>query len=84
VSYCCNGIEALPDAAFSNTDGFNSGWYWIGGSATLASVEAYLNANSSGFLSGKQFSLEPILIGGIFRPFFRRSFHLGGENGQAV
>lgn len=57
VSYCCNGIEALPDAAFSNTDGFNSGWYWIGGSATLASVEAYLNANSSGFLSGTQFSL---------------------------
>jgi hypothetical protein len=57
VSYCCSGIDAvLPAAAFSNTDGFNTGSYWIGGSATLGSVEAYLNNNPYQALSGTQFS----------------------------
>jgi hypothetical protein len=57
VSYCCSGIYAvLPTSASSNTDGFNSGSYWIGGSATLGSVEAYLNNNPQQALSGAQFS----------------------------
>jgi hypothetical protein len=58
VSYCCSGFNAAaPEAAFSSTDGFNSGSYWVGGSATLGSVEAYLNARPYQDLSGMEFSL---------------------------
>ena len=59
VSYCCNGINAVQaTSTFASTDGFNSGSYWIGGSATLASVEAFLNTNPYRDLSGEQFSFE--------------------------
>ena len=60
MSYCCSAVNATSTsgAAFANTDGFNTGSYWIGGSATLASVEAYLvNQNFNG-LNGTQFSIE--------------------------
>lgn len=59
VTYCCGGVNATgPSATFSSTDGFNTGSYWIGGTATLASVEAYLNSQNFNGLSGTQFSLE--------------------------
>lgn len=60
VTYCCGGVNATSTsgATSSGTDGFNTGSYWIGGSATLASVEAYLNTNPFAGLSGTQFSVE--------------------------
>ena len=62
VSYCCGGANATTTAAtpatFASTDGFNIGSYWVGGSATLASVEAYLNTNAYGGMSGTEFSVE--------------------------
>lgn len=62
VSYCCGGANATATATtpaiFSSTDGFNTGSYWVGGSATLASVEAYLNTNAYQGLSGNAFSIE--------------------------
>jgi hypothetical protein len=58
VTYCCGGVNAAAvTATFSNTDGFNPGTYWIGGSETLASVEAYLNNLAYGGLSGTQFTI---------------------------
>lgn len=60
VSYCCGAANATAtsSATFSNTDGFNTGSYWIGGTATLSSVENYLNTNPYTGLSGTQFSFE--------------------------
>jgi hypothetical protein len=59
VTYCCGGVNATaPSATPSGTDGFNSGSYWIGGSATLGSVEAYLNGEGFSGLSGTQFTVE--------------------------
>lgn len=46
VTYCCNIVNALPGSTFANTDGFNSGSYWFGGSATLGSVAAYLDSTN--------------------------------------
>lgn len=59
VSYCCGGVNATSTAgaAFSATDGVNTGSYWIGGSATLASVEAYLNTSPYAGLSGTAFTI---------------------------
>lgn len=37
---------------------FNLGSYYIGGPATLSSVEAFLNAQAYGGLAGGQFSVE--------------------------
>jgi hypothetical protein len=60
VTYCCGGVNAagVSGAAFSTTDGFNTGSYWVGGTATLSSVEAYLTNQAFGGLNGTQFSLE--------------------------
>lgn len=62
VSYCCGGANATATAStpatFASTDGFNIGSYWVGGSATLASVEAYLHTNSFAGLDGTQFTVE--------------------------
>ena len=59
VTYCCGGVNATSTsgAVFANTDGFNSGSYWIGGSATLSSVEAYLVAQGFNGLSGTEFTI---------------------------
>lgn len=44
ISYCCNVIEpgALPGTSYVNTDGFNTGSYWVGGSGTLTTARSYL------------------------------------------
>lgn len=57
VTYCCNMISALPGTNFSSTDGFNSGSYWFGGSATLASVQAYMDAFDYGAGQPYEFAL---------------------------
>lgn len=59
VTYCCGGVNATSasGAAFSATDGVNIGSYWIGGSATLASAEAYLNTSPYAGLSGTAFTI---------------------------
>lgn len=59
VTYCCGGVNATSSsgAVFANTDGFNTGSYWIGGTATLASVEAYLNTSPYAGLSGTAFTI---------------------------
>jgi hypothetical protein len=60
VTYCCGGVNATAatGATSSATDGFNTGSYWIGGSATLASVEAYLDNSAYGGLKDTNFSVE--------------------------
>ncbi|MDB5952674.1 MAG: hypothetical protein JWR65_4529 [Massilia sp.] len=45
ITYCCNVVNALPGSTRASTDGFNTGSFWFGGSATLGSVEAFLNAS---------------------------------------
>jgi hypothetical protein len=60
VSYCCEAFNALTSATAAGTDGFNSGRYLIGGTATLSSVEAALIAYGYDGLSGTQFSFELI------------------------
>jgi hypothetical protein len=44
VSACCNAAGAVNRgrASYVETDGFNTGLYFVGGSATLASVEDYM------------------------------------------
>lgn len=63
VTYCCNVIGALPDTNFASTDGFNSGSYWLGGSATLTSVESYLNQYPNAAGSFYQFELSNAEVG---------------------
>lgn len=59
VTYCCGGVNAvIPSASFSSTDGFNIGSYWVGGTATLASVEAYLDNQGFGGLNGTDFTVQ--------------------------
>lgn len=62
VTYCCGGTNAVfsatTPATFAGTDGFNVGSYWVGGSATLSSVEAYLNTNPYDGAKGTQFTVE--------------------------
>ena len=48
VSYCCSFASAVPGSTFASNDGFNSGSYWIGGSATLAGMSSFLDANAYG------------------------------------
>jgi hypothetical protein len=58
VTYCCGGIAAVtPSATFATTDGFNTGSYFFGGTATLSSVEAFLQAQAYGGLNGMQFTI---------------------------
>jgi hypothetical protein len=58
VTYCCGGINAVGQtASFSNSDGFNSGSYWVGGSATLSSAQAYLDSQAYNGMAGTEFSL---------------------------
>jgi hypothetical protein len=47
VTYCCSVVSGLPGATFAGSDGFNTGSYWFGGSATLSSVQAFLDAGNS-------------------------------------
>lgn len=62
VSYCCGAVNgaatASTPATFASTDGFNVGSYWVGGSATLASVEEYLHTNAYGGMNGTEFTVE--------------------------
>ncbi len=59
VTYCCGGISAVtPSAVFASTDGFNTGSYFIGGTATLSSVEAYLQNQGYGVLNGTEFTIS--------------------------
>ncbi len=49
VSYCCQSIYGYAQnngGSFANTDGYNSGSYVLGGSGTLAGMEAYLDAQN--------------------------------------
>ena len=46
VSYCCDSVvyaSFLNGAAYSPTDGFNAGSYWLGGAGTLAGMMAHLD-----------------------------------------
>lgn len=56
VTYCCNIVNALPGSSFTGSDGFNGGSYWFGGSATLASVQSYLD--TSGWAAGQAYELS--------------------------
>jgi hypothetical protein len=55
VSYCCSLVNALTDNTGSGTDGFNSGRFWFGGSATLDSVQAFMAG--SGNIPGATYRL---------------------------
>jgi hypothetical protein len=63
VSYCCNVIGALPGSAFANSDGFNYGSYWFGGSGTLSGVQAYLDQSGWAAGAGYEFVLSNAQIG---------------------
>ena len=60
VSYCCQSIYGYAQnngGSFANTDGYNSGSYVLGGSGTLAGMEAYLDANIASYASGASYAL---------------------------
>jgi len=63
VSYCCDVVGALPGSGFSGSDGFNNGTYWFGGSATLASVGAYLDQYGYAAGEGYRFTLTNAQVG---------------------
>lgn len=60
VSYCCSAVNSTSSsgAISSNTDGFNTGSYWIGGTSTLTSVEASLVDQNFTGLAGTAFSVQ--------------------------
>jgi hypothetical protein len=43
VSYCCQVFNVLTNTRTANSDGFNNGSYYFGGSATVQGVSAYLD-----------------------------------------
>jgi hypothetical protein len=59
VSYCCQGFNYVGNngANFTNTDGYNNGSYRFGGTTTLASLEAYLDANPASYASSASYAL---------------------------
>jgi hypothetical protein len=63
VSYCCNLINALPGSTGSSTDGVNTGRFWFGGSATLASVEAFMELSTNYSGAAYQFSMTNAEVG---------------------
>lgn len=60
VSYCCQSIYGYAEAnggTYTNTDGYNSGSYVIGGSGTLAGMEAYLDTQNPNSAAGASYAL---------------------------
>jgi hypothetical protein len=57
ISYCCSVVSALPGNTFAASDGVNRGSYWFGGSATLSSVQAYLDGGTSAAGASYRFTL---------------------------
>lgn len=49
ISYCCNSANyaVTNGGTYTNTDGFNGGSYWAGGTGTLAGMSGFLNAGSN-------------------------------------
>ena len=64
VSACCSFVGALTGSTFMNTDGFNSGSYWFGGSATLGSLSSYLDQTTNAAAAvSYQFNLTNAALG---------------------
>jgi hypothetical protein len=56
VTYCCNIVNALTGSTFAGSDGFNGGSFWFGGSASLSSVQAFLDGSNAA--AGAAFELS--------------------------
>jgi hypothetical protein len=63
ITYCCNMVNALPGSTFSSSDGFNSGSYWLGGTGTLAGMQAYMADYDFAAGAGYQFELTNAVVG---------------------
>jgi hypothetical protein len=61
VSACCDFVNHIPGASFVNSDGYNSGSYWVGGSATLDSFTGALHAGAAG--AGYEFTMQNANLG---------------------
>lgn len=60
VSYCCQNINYVWNqggATYTNSDGFNNGSYWLGGTGTLSGMQANLSGLSSNF-RGQRYALN--------------------------
>ena len=59
VSFCCNSVSyaSINGAPFSNTDGFNNGSYWVGGTGTLTGMQNYITANSGAQVGRQPYAL---------------------------
>lgn len=68
ISYCCSFIGALNGSTFASSDGFNSGSYWFGGSATLASMSAYLDQYNAAAGAFYQFTLTNAQVSDVPEP----------------
>lgn len=68
ATYCCSMVSALPGATYSNSDGFNAGSYWFGGSGTLAGVQAYLDNSSWAAGTAYQFELTNATVSDVPEP----------------
>ncbi|TCV78079.1 hypothetical protein [Sulfurirhabdus autotrophica] len=65
VGVCCDSIDYATNnfidepLMLSQTDGYNTGNYWIGGSGTLSGMQAFLDASSYYWLAqGEAYSLN--------------------------
>lgn len=68
VSACCSFASYLPGSVFANSDGFNAGTYWIGGSATLNSFTAGMSQHDRASGASYEFSVQNAVVGSVDVP----------------
>lgn len=68
VSYCCGIANALSDATVTYTDGFNSGRYWLGGTATIDDVRNHLNEFDMAAFASYELNMKNAQIGAVPEP----------------
>lgn len=68
ISYCCGVVNALNGSTYATNDGFNSGSYWFGGSATLGSASAFLDQYGYAAGASYQFTLTNAQVGEVPEP----------------
>lgn len=63
VTYCCNIVDALPGSTFAGDDGINTGSFFFGGSATLSSVQAFLDGGNPAAFAAFELSITNAVEG---------------------
>ena len=68
VSFCCSSASYAGgnSAPYNNTDGFNGGSYWVGGTGTLTGMQSYITANYGAQVGRQPYALtiSNVTLGG--------------------